>query len=230
MREAKEYGAEPPESLRAAIYADLKPVTPVAPSYRRAILLVPWTLIALAIFWSRFGFRPDMPVLGFVLAWGLSAAQLLLALWVAVGAIRGTIPGDGLPNSILWTGAFGAFGLHLAGLALAFRQSPFPAPPAKVTAELHACFYYELLIATPLLVIGVWLLARGFAFRPAIGGALAGLAAGLLADSTWRLICPFSFPSHVLPAHTGPILTMSILGAGLGLAVERLRRGGNRRI
>jgi hypothetical protein len=201
----------------------LKPVKPLAPPLQRSILLVPWTLLALATFWSKFGFRPDLPQLGTVLAWGLSIAQLLLALMVAVSSLKESTPGSGLPRATLWACALGAFGFHLAGLALAFHQSPFPAPPSLVAVELKACLYYEFLIAAPLLLIGLWLLGRGLPLRPATAGALAGLAAGLLADSSWRLICPFTFPSHVLPSHTGPILGMVVLGAGLGALIDRLR-------
>lgn len=214
-----------PEALRRAIYADLKPVKPLAPPFQRSILLVPWTLLALATFWSKYGFRPDLPQLGAVLAWGLSFAQLSLALMVAVSALRESTPGSSLPRTTLWACALGAFGFHLAGLALAFRQSPFPAPPGLAPVELNACLYYEFLIASPLLLIGLWLLSRGLSFRPATAGALAGLAAGLLADSSWRLICPFTFPSHVLPSHTGPIVAMVVIGAALGALIERLRGG-----
>ncbi len=213
-----------PEALRRAIYADLQPVKPLAPPFQRSILLVPWTLLALATFWSRFGLRPDLLQLGAVLAWGLSIAQLLLALMIAVSALRESTPGSGLPRTTLWACALGALGFHLVGLALAFRQSPFPAPPGLDSVELHACLYYEFLIAAPLLVVGLWLLGRGLPFRPATAGALAGLASGLLADSSWRLICPVTIPSHVLPSHTGAILAMVAIGAALGALLERLRR------
>lgn len=214
-----------PEALRRAIYDDLKPVKPLAPPFQRSILLVPWTLLALATFWSKFGFRPDLPQLGAVLAWGLSIAQLLLALMVAVGSLRESTPGSGLARTTLWACALGAFGFHLAGLALAFRQSPFPEPPGLASVELHACLSYEFLIAAPLLLIGLWLLSRGLPLRPSTAGALAGLAAGLLADSSWRLICPFTFPSHVLPSHTGPIVGMVVIGAALGAVIDKLRPG-----
>lgn len=217
-----------PEVLRRAILADLKPVKPLPPPFRRAILLLPWTLIALATFWSKFGLRPDLPQLGVVLAWGLSIAQVLLALMVAVGSLRESTPGNGIPRTTLWAGSLGALGFHLAGLFLAFRQSPIPEPPGLASAELHACLYYESLIAAPLLLLGLWLLSRGLPLQPITAGALAGLAAGLLADSSWRLICPFSFPSHVLPSHTGPILGMVVLGIGLGALIGRLRPGWTR--
>lgn len=212
-----------PESLRRAVLADLKPVKPLLPPFQRAAFLVPWTLIALATFWGKFGFRPDLPQLGLLLAWGFSVAQLLLALMVAVSSLREATPGSGLPRTTLWACALGALGFHLAGLALAFRQSPFPSPPGLASAELNACMYYEFLIGAPILLLALALLRRGLPFRPATAGALAGLAAGLLADSSWRLICPFTFPSHVLPSHTGPIVGMVILGAAFGALLARLR-------
>ncbi len=225
---AQENDAALPEALRRAILSDLKPVKPLAPPYRRAILLVPWTLLALVTFWSKFGFRPDLAELGLVLAWGLSIVQLLLALIVAVGSLRESAPGSSLPKATLWACALGAFGFHLAGIALVFRQSPLPTPPGLESAELRACLTYEILIAGPILLLGLWLSGRGLPFRPAIGGALAGLAAGLLADSSWRLICPFTFPAHVLPSHTGSILGMVVLGAAFGALLDRVRPGRRR--
>lgn len=212
-----------PESLRRVILSDLAPVKPLAPAYRRAILLVPWTLIALATFWSKFGFRSDLAELGPVLAWGLSLVQLLLALMVAVVSLRESSPGSGLPKAVVWACAAGALAFHLAGLALSFGQSSVSPPPDLHGVELRACLFYELLIAAPLLLLGLWLLGRGLPLRPTLGGALAGLAAGLLADSSWRLICPFSLPSHVLPSHTGAILALVALGAVSGSLIDRLR-------
>jgi hypothetical protein len=53
---------------------------------------------------------------------------------------------------------------------------------------------------------------------------LCGLAAGLLADSGWRLYCDVSSPSHVLGSHGLAIVLMAGVGAVAAGAVDRVQR------
>jgi hypothetical protein len=64
------------------------------------------------------------------------------------------------------------------------------------------------------------LIARGLAARPIVAGALSGLAAGLMADSGWRLFCEVSDPSHVLTAHAGAIAAVTLAGAAAGAVLQ----------
>jgi hypothetical protein len=57
--------------------------------------------------------------------------------------------------------------------------------------------------------------------RPAITGALAGLGAGLFADSSWRLYCEVSDPAHVLTAHLGAVAVVTLAGTAAGLLAGR---------
>ena len=54
---------------------------------------------------------------------------------------------------------------------------------------------------------------RGVLWRPGPVGGLAGLAAGLIADASWRTVCNVAEPSHVLTAHFGGIVALAIIGA-----------------
>ena len=60
------------------------------------------------------------------------------------------------------------------------------------------CVRGPMIIAAPVLLVASVLAMRAYPTRPVLVGALCGLAAGLLADSGWRLFCEVSSPSHVL--------------------------------
>jgi hypothetical protein len=80
-----------------------------------------------------------------------------------------------------------------------------------------------LLLGLPVLVLSTLLVGRAFPERPAIAGALVGLAAGILTDAGWRLGCFVTAPSHVIGAHWVAVATLTASGALLGLAGDRLR-------
>jgi hypothetical protein len=63
-----------------------------------------------------------------------------------------------------------------------------------------------------------------FPTRPGVVGALCGLAAGVLADSGWRLACEVSSPAHVLEAHGLAVALMAVLGFAVSAAIDAIRR------
>jgi hypothetical protein len=75
----------------------------------------------------------------------------------------------------------------------------------------------------PLLVVSSVLAARAFPTRPAVVGALCGLAAGVMADSGWRLSCLITAPAHVLGAHGLAILVLAFGGALVAVLIDRVR-------
>lgn len=212
-----------PESLRAAIFADLQPVRPLKPATARAWLLVPWSAMALVLYWVTLTPREDLSQVGIALSWGATLLQVMLALGVGVGALREATPGSTWPRTTALACTLGAFAFHIAVVLVTFAKSQYPEPPGTYFEELRFCLTRQLTIGLPILVLGLWLLFRGLPLRPAWGGTLAGLAAGLLAEASWRMICPFTHPAHMVPSHTGAIVLTMVIGALLGLGIERLR-------
>ena len=80
-----------------------------------------------------------------------------------------------------------------------------------------------MLLSTPLLVLASVLVARAFPSRPALAGALTGLAAGVLTDAGWRIGCFVSAPGHVIGAHWLAVAAMTALGAAVAALADRRR-------
>lgn len=214
-----------PAGLRRAIAADLRPVRPLPPAWRRALWLTLPAAVVLWSAWSRFGVRGDAALLGPVVLWAASGFQLLAGGVLVALALRLAIPGEGLGRRAAWL----AVGLLLAWLVAvngaAWWLSPSPVPAGREAFFWRVCTGRELLMAGPLLVVGLVLLRRAYALRPAIGGALCGLGAGLIVDSGWRTVCSISAGGHILDAHLLPILASSLLGALAGALLGRRRLG-----
>ncbi len=212
-----------PENLRSAILSNLEPVRPLKPEWQRAIALLPWAIAALVVYWVSLTPREDLAQLGVALSWGASILQALLAVGLGIAALKESAPGSSWPRSTVVAFALGALGLHVAILLAAFERSKYPEPFGHYGTELQLCFTYQLPIGLPILALGLWLLSRGFAVRSALGGALAGLAAGLLAEASWRMICPYTHPAHMFPSHTGTVLLTVLLGTFAGWLMGRRR-------
>jgi hypothetical protein len=209
----------PPESLRAAIAADLRPVRPLPPPSRRVLALAPVAALLLVAAPTVFWLRLDAPVLGWWALWGLSAAQAVAGLVLIRVALDEAVPGrqrDGAGLAALGSaGVLLVVGVTLASASLSLV--PLRAP--LVVGGM--CFTGSLVSAVPLVVLAGVLAARAFPLRPAVAGALYGLGAGLVADGGWRLFCEFGEPSHVLAAHLGAVLAATGLGAGLATMLAR---------
>src|SRR5262249_17479141 len=73
--------------------------------------------------------------------------------------------------------------------------------------------------------LAAWFHSRFVSPRPALAGGLYGAGAALTADAGWRLICPISTPWHVLTAHGGSVLSITLLSALTAhLVAARARR------
>ena len=88
----------PPDRLRAAIAADLRPLRPLPPPRRRALALLPAAVLLLLAAPTVFWLRPDAPLLGGWALWGLSAAQAAVGLGrLAPGSPRRSRAGSARP-------------------------------------------------------------------------------------------------------------------------------------
>jgi hypothetical protein len=85
------------------------------------------------------------------------------------------------------------------------------------------CFRHELLLGLPFLLVISWLAVRALPVRPRTIGLLSGVGGGIVADATFRLICPGSDPTHVMSGHLAPIFVLGVLGYLLGFIWERFQ-------
>ncbi len=212
-----EPSATPPEDLRRAIIADLRPVRPLRRPWVRSLALVPLAVLLLAGQPLVLGVRPDAAVLGLGLLWGLSALQAVAGLALIGAALREAVPG----RTLAW--AAGA----LLGLALTWavavtlvtwNASATVVPPGRVVFYWSVCFGRPVAFGLPMLAAALLLAWRAFPLRPALVGGLAGTGTGLVIDAGWRTFCHVSEPGHVLSAHLTAVAVLAVLGALAGRA------------
>jgi hypothetical protein len=213
-----------PDALRAAIARDLVAVKPLAPPSRRALFLVPFAIALLLAAVNLFGLRMDAPSLGFGLTWGASLAEMCLGLGLSLAALREAVPAMTLSKRVIWSAIGVSLVTVLAVTWLTWTASPTRIMPGRVVWVWEVCLGATFLAALPPLALSAWLVARAYAVRPAVAGALYGLGAGLMSDAGWRLFCHFSDPRHVLGAHVLAVGLAGLTGIALAVGITRKRR------
>jgi hypothetical protein len=201
-----------PAPLRAVIARDLHPVRPLAPPAIRALALVPVAAATLGAIPLFYFFRPDLPVIGALRAWGFSIIQAAAGIAIVAAALRESVPGRTLSRAALASIFAGGLMLPVAFAGLtanAFDVSPGHA--AGIVALF--CFRTSAVAALPAVAAAGVLSARALPLRPMVAGALYGFGCGLIADAGLRLWCEFSAPSHIVLAHLGAVAVSTIIGA-----------------
>src|SRR5207302_10780276 len=94
--------------------------------------------------------------------------------------------------------------------------SPTRVPDGLARMFLFYCFERSTAVGIPAIIVATLLAAPTLPIRPSVVGALYGFGSGLFADAGWRLFCNVSEPAHVLLAHGGAILALTIVGAAAG--------------
>ncbi len=199
-----------PAALRDRVFADLRPVRPLADPWKRALILAPIGLALIALVHVRWGTRSDI---GVVLLWGLSLLQIAVGIGLVIAALREVIPDRALSRGAQVVLFAGGLVLALGVTYLVWHASPSVAPPAYRYPYWRACLRGTVEIGLPVLLAILLLAARGMMWRPGLVGGLAGLAAGLIADAGWRTFCSVSEPAHVLSAHFAGIVVLALVGA-----------------
>jgi hypothetical protein len=218
-----------PDTLRAVIEPDLRPVRPLPQPEVRLAWVTPWAVLLLVLAVVLFGLRQDARALGPFLTWGASALQMTLGLVVVLAALREAVPGTTLPRRVIGVVA-GTAAIAVVGLTwLTWSTSPTTIRPAAVTFVWRVCVVGSMLTALPVLAVSGWLVARAFPLRPRLAGALYGLGAGLMADAGWRLFCHYSDPLHVFGAHTLAVVVTMVVGMLVAVRVRRDRPARARR-
>lgn len=210
-------GHEPvPAALRAALRRDFAPVSPLARPARRALVLALPALAGLAAAALLLVRGQGFAVLSLA-GGGVSLLEWLTGLGLLWLALREAVPGLGVGAGRALAALAGGLLLQLLlGIFVWQSSGAGPSGPAAQAIGLH-CASFEGAIGLPHLAIALWLVMRALPLRPLWSGALAGAAAGLLADSLWHLACPRYDREHLLVWHFGATVAMTLAGAALGL-------------
>ena len=210
-----------PEPLRQAVAADMRPVKPLPPPGRRVLWALPLALILTVWTLLYFGIR-DLEPMGPYLAWVPLGLQVVLGLALLLMALREAVPGMRIPRSVVFATGMAALVLHIAVNILIWLR--YPMGYDDFLSTWWACFHYEFLLGVPFLIVVTCLAARALPLRPQVIGLLSGVGGGVIADASWRLVCPVSVPLHFLTAHLGGIVLLGAFGYLAGSIFERSRQ------
>lgn len=205
-----------PKALRDAVRGDFAPLVPLMAPWRRALALALPTLFVLtaAAFVHLRGH--GVPFLFSLAGCGVSFLEWLAGLGLVWLALREVVPGMGFGagRSLLALG--GAVALQVSlGLLIWQRTGAGLTGPGAIAAGAQ-CATMEGAIGLPHIATVTWLALRALPVRPRWSGALAGAAAGLLADAVWHLACARTDLEHILVWHFGATVAMALIGAVTG--------------
>jgi hypothetical protein len=207
-----------PDALFEAVKRDLHPVRPLATPARRALALLPVAIVLLVgmpLFWHW----QTNALLAPRSLWTLSAVESVLSLALLAAAFREAIPGRELSTRALIVLAM----IAVVGFLVinATTSSEATVPMATWMLWIRECISMTMTFSLPALIAPAWLVARALPNRPALTGALCGLAVGGMGDAGLRLFCWDGGYSHVMLAHGGAILILVAMGALSATLVER---------
>ena len=211
-----------PAGLREAIAADLKPVRPLLAPWKRVLVVGILGVVLLVAVPAWYAMRSDGAALGASLTWGASLLQVALGLGLAFVALRLVVPGRGTGTRTAALMLAAGVGTAVVVTLVTWWASPTTMPARVWMRFTVLCFRYTVRDGLPVLILLLILAARGALWRPALTGTVAGLAAGLVSDAGWRLVCGVSDPQHVLAGHVGGVVALMVGGAMLASIWARL--------
>lgn len=219
------------EALTAAIESEESAAPRMSTPWRRAFVLVPYALVALAVLTVIRGARPDAEILGRWMLFGLSAVQLAASYALFRFVLHEAIPGRAT-RPWTWVGvASGVVVLQLGVSEWTQHRSPFPMDPERAFGIGSTCLGLMTLVGVPMLAIGMVLASRGLPLRPRLTGLATGLVGGLLAEAIYRTHCPYTHLTHMLVWHAGAVAFLALVGffAGAAWEAQRVERWRERR-
>jgi len=203
------------ETLIHALGADLVPVRPLPPPWRRTLAwLAAVALLAVALLlrygtgiaMERWNASPDM-------AWATVGA-VLTAVAAAWAAFASGVPGRNLrwawlplPPALLWIGASGLGCLRAWVAPVTHVARAHPAPD---------CLYFILAFSIPLSALLIALLRRACPLRPVLTAVLAGLASAAASASLLEICHAYGAAATDLLAHALAVLIVMAANAAMG--------------
>lgn len=213
-----------PPDLRRLVRSDLRPVRPLAAPARRALVLLVWAPVAVALLAATGPSRPDAAALGWLFSWGVVLAELVAGAGLVTLALGEAVPGRGAGRRtglIALGGAVALFG----SLAVLVRGASAGVPvPNPLVTHGPACLSLAGLIGLTALAVVAVLILRSTPLRASFAGLLAGAGTGLMATGVYHLDCPVTHLAHVLVWHGGAVALLALVGLGFGRALESLQR------
>lgn len=213
-----------PPDLRRLVRSDLRPVRPLAAPARRALVLLVWAPVAVALLAATGPSRPDAAALGWLFSWGVVLAELVAGAGLVTLALGEAVPGRGAGRRtglIALGGAVALFG----SLAVLVRGASAGVPvPNPLVTHGPACLSLAGLIGLTALAVVAVLILRSTSLRASFAGLLAGAGTGLMATGVYHLDCPVTHLAHVLVWHGGAVALLALVGLGFGRALESLQR------
>ena len=207
-------------AYREQIAGSLTPVRPLAAPSRRVWTLVPVGVVLAVTAPLVHGLRGDLGTYTPLLAWGITALQTLLGLWVLALGFREAVPGRNVSWRVLAIASALAASVVVGVTLLTNAASATVVPVGRELEYWSECVVWPMAIGAPFVILATLMAAKAFPTRPAIAGALCGTAAGILSDAGWRLSCWISEPAHVVGSHGLAILGLAAAGSILAVAID----------
>jgi len=207
------------EALRRAVAADIEPVKPLSPPWVRILWAGPLAVVMAVGTLVAFGLRSDLQGVEVVIAWLPMILQISLGLAVLAIALQETVPGMRVAKPVVYGVCISALALHLAVNIIMWLRDPMGYE--DFLTSWWSCIRYEILLGVPFLAIVTYMAGRALPIRPRYIGLLAGFGSGVIADASWRMVCPVSVPMHFLTAHLGGMLILGATGYLFGVFLER---------
>lgn len=213
---------ELPEAPRRAVAADIEPVKPLPLPWVRVLWAAPLAALMAVGTLAYFGLRSDLQGAGVAMSWLPMVLQITLGLAVLAIALQETVPGIRVVKPVVYGVCLSALALHLAVNTIMWLRDPMGYE--DFLASWWGCIRYEILLGAPFLAIVTYMAGRALPIRPRYIGLLAGFGGGVIADASWRMVCPVSVPMHFLTAHLGGVLILGATGYLFGALLERRTR------
>jgi hypothetical protein len=199
-------------------------VRPLAAPARRALVLLVWAPVAVALAVAIPPTRPDAAALGWLFSWGVVLAELVAGAGLVTLALGEAVPGRGAGRQAGLLALAGAATLFVLLAVLARGASAGILVSNPVLSHGPACLALTGLLGLTALAAVAVLIFRASPLRASFAGFLAGAGAGLMAVGVHHLDCPVTHLAHVFVWHGGAIGLLASLGLGFGLGLEALER------
>ncbi|QOL81196.1 NrsF family protein [Pseudooceanicola spongiae] len=186
------------------------------PEARLAPHLLAGALVTTLMFWIALGPRPDLwAALAQPVVMAKTVLPLVLAGFALVLSVRAARPAapPGAARLLIWLVPFAAVLLLIGAF---FTTPPAQRMPLFLGHSIPVCVPSIVVLSLPILAALLTALRRGAPVRPALCGALAGLAAAGLATTLYSLFCNEDSPLFYSVWYALGICLASGLGALAG--------------